>query len=369
LVGTVYNEFTSRLIPDNDYQHVTEENPIDYKCIGATFLLVINFNVRPGFDVLGVSLSLYLTVELDLLEREPGKEYSNEVVMTYSGEGADTIPLDFEKNLITKTALYVLSCNNIKGFPSPLTIHVDNPIPLGRGLGSSGAAIVAGVMLGDVVGNLGLTRERMLDYCLMIERHPDNVTAALMGGFVASYLRELSPEDEEAMTISNSANPAVPQGIGNYIRLSWAREIKAITIIPQFEVSTEEARSVLPTTYSKQDVVFNLQRLAVLIMALSCSPPNADLIYQAMQDRVHQPYRTNLIPGLSEVLASVKPNTHPGLLGICLSGAGPTILALATGNPDKIDNIAEAIKNVFTEKGIDSVIKVLDVVDEGAQVS
>ncbi|CAG8528027.1 5200_t:CDS:2, partial [Acaulospora morrowiae] len=319
-------------------------------------------NIGPGFDVLGVSLSLYLTVELDLLEREPGKEYCNEVVLTYSGEGANTIPLEIEKNLITKTALYVLSCNNIKGFPSPLNIHVDNPIPLGRGLGSSGAAIVAGVMLGDVVGNLGLTKERMLDYCLMIEHHPDNVTAALMGGFVASYLRELGGDEDDVT--NNASVPVVPEGIGNYIRLRWAKEIKAITIIPQFEVSTEKARSVLPIKYEKQDVVFNLQRLAVLIMALSCSPPNADLIYQAMQDKVHQPYRTKLIPGLSEVLDSVKPNTHPGLLGICLSGAGPTILALAT---DNTDNIAEAIKKVFAEKGIDSVIKVLEVVDDGAQ--
>ncbi|CAG8502092.1 16733_t:CDS:2 [Acaulospora colombiana] len=327
---------------------------------------------RPGFDVLGVSLSLYLTVELDILESEPDK--SNEVVLTYSGEGADTLTLNIEKNLITKTALYVLSCNNIEGFPSPLNIHVDNPIPLGRGLGSSGTAIVAGVMLGNVVGNLGLTKERMLDYCLMIEHHPDNVTAALMGGFVASYVKRsdqnVTPHSETPDSngdgVVKASVHAVPEGMGHYVKLNWAKEIKAVTIIPQFEVSTADARNVLPKEYGKQDVVFNLQRLAVLIMALSCSPPKADLIYQAMQDKVHQPYRKHLIPGLSEILASVKPDNYPGLLGVCLSGAGPTILALATQN---FDGISEAIKSIFAEKGIETVTRVLDVVDDGAQVT
>ncbi|KAG5722675.1 Homoserine kinase, partial [Termitomyces sp. T112] len=124
--------------------------------------------------------------------------------------------------------------------------------------------------------------------------------------------------------------PVPPLGIGHYVRFGWAQCIKAVAIIPRFELSTAKAREVLPKMYSRKDLVFNLQRLAVLTTALAQSPPDPDLIYEAMKDRVHQPYRKTLIPGLPEVTSRITPATHPGLLGICLSGAGPTILALAT---------------------------------------
>lgn len=142
-------------------------------------------------------------------------------------------------------------------------------IPLGRGLGSSGAAVVAGVMLGNAVGELGLNKDRMMDYCLMIERHPDNVMAAMFGGFVGSYLKELDPIDMERKEIplaevlpepaggedTGLRPPEPPLGIGHYIKFGWAKEIKAIAIIPQFEVSTAMARSVLPKVYSREHLV------------------------------------------------------------------------------------------------------------------
>lgn len=214
-------------------------------------------NIGPGFDVLGISLSLYLTLDVEILKE--GKAFE----MTYTGEGAKDVPLTPEHNLITKTALYVLSANGIHELPHPLKIHVDNPIPLGRGLGSSGAAVVSGVLLGNALGQLNLDRDRLLDYCLMIERHPDNVTAALMGGFVASYLRELDPSAMKGVPASESLLeialsqkvPQPPLGIGHYIRLGWAKEIKCIAIVPQFEVATAKARAVLPTSYERPDVV------------------------------------------------------------------------------------------------------------------
>jgi homoserine kinase len=214
-------------------------------------------NIGPGFDVLGMSLSLYLT--LDVQVGQTDKDFE----MTYSGEGAKDVPLTPEHNLITKTALYVLSANGISELPKPVKIHVDNPIPLGRGLGSSGAAVVAGVLLGNALGKLNLSTERLLDYCLMIERHPDNVAAALVGGFVASYLRELDPSAMKGVPASESLLeialsqqvPQPPVGIGHYIRLGWAKEIKCIVIVPQFEVATAKARAVLPTQYERQDVV------------------------------------------------------------------------------------------------------------------
>ncbi|EST08839.1 GHMP kinase N-terminal domain protein [Kalmanozyma brasiliensis GHG001] len=337
-------------------------------------------NIGPGFDVVGLSLSLYLTLKVTV---DPSGSNTSPT-LAYTGLGAEEAPLDAYKNLTTRTALYVLRSNGHTAFPVGVSIDVHNEVPFGRGLGSSGAAVVAGLLLGNELGQLGLGKDRLLDHALMIERHPDNVTAALMGGFVGSYLLELSPAEEERRDVPLSEvipeyppnasfdwgtnPPSPPKNIGHYIRFGWAPEIKVIAIIPDFQVSTASARSVLPETYSKKDLIFNLQRLAVLTTALTRSPPDEFLIYQAMQDKVHQPYRKNLIPGLNDVLASVTPKTHPGLLGICLSGAGPTILALATGGVEKI---AEDVIRTFREKGgIERCdAKFLKVTEEGAQVT
>ena len=150
------------------------------------------------------------------------------------------------------------------------------------------------------------------------------------------------------------------------MRFNWAPEIQVIAIVPHFEVATAEARRVLPETYAKKDLVFNLQRLAVLTTTLARSPPDAELIFEAMQDRVHQPYRKHLIPGLPRILASVTPATHPGLLGICLSGAGPTILALATHN---LEQIAQTLTSEFARENITSDAKFLKVIQQGAQMT
>ncbi|EPS41193.1 hypothetical protein H072_4922 [Dactylellina haptotyla CBS 200.50] len=331
----------------------------------------------PGFDVVGLALSIYLTLTVTFTDENPSAEHN--CTITYEGDGVGKVPLKPDHNLITRTALYVLKCHEILDFPAGTHVHINNDIPLGRGLGSSGAAVVAGVMLGNAVGQLGLSKDRMMDYTLMIERHPDNVTATMMGGFVGSYLRELDPKDAERKEIPLSEvlpepaggldtglrPPEPPTGIGHHIRFGWAKEIKAIAIIPDFEVATATARGVLPTEYSKKDLIFNLQRLAVLTTALTRSPPDPELIYQAMQDKVHQPYRKTLIPALPDILTSMTPNSHPGLLGICLSGAGPTILALATEN---FQSIADEILARFAKEGVHCIWKVLEPVQDGAQV-
>lgn len=334
---------------------------------------------------------LVLTVTMD-----PSSAISTPLncTVTYSGVGASSIDLNPSNNLLTRTALYVLRCHSQRGFPRHTTVHIDNPIPLGRGLGSSGAAVVAGVLLGNVVGQLSLGKPRLLDFCLMVERHPDNVAAALYGGFVGTYLNDLDPAAAARKEVPLSevlpapaggvdtglVPPIPPIGIGHFRRFQWAKEIKALAIIPDFEVSTAKAREVLPKMYSRQDMVrsrpsthpvltapqiFNLQRLALLTTALSDSPPDPDLIFSAMQDKIHQPYRQGLIPGLSEILASVTPKTHHGLLGICLSGAGPTILALATEN---FEGIATAIIERFKQEGISCEWKVLEPAEDGATV-
>ncbi|KAK3639913.1 hypothetical protein LTR22_017253 [Elasticomyces elasticus] len=336
-------------------------------------------NIGPGFDVIGLALSLWLEVEVTVGD-EASKNAPHNCRITYEGQGESGVDLQPDRNLITQTALYVLRCHQKRSFPEPTHVHIRNPIPLGRGLGSSGAAVVAGVSLGNEVGKLDLTKDRILDFCLMIERHPDNVAAALYGGFVGSYLKELDPEDMKRKEVPLAEVLPAPQGgedtgltppvppidIGKHIRFPWASEIKCIAIIPDFEVATAEARTVLPTSYSKADVIYNLQRVALLTTALGQSPPNPELIYDGMQDKIHQPYRQTLIPGLTEILRSVTPQSHPGLLGICLSGAGPTVLALATSN---FDDIAAHLIKQFAAENIKSRWELLEPAYDGLTVT
>lgn len=239
-------------------------------------------NVGPGFDVCGIALSLSLTVEVTIPEQglnthsdsessASGSAESTLPVITYTGLDSSNVPLSPYKNLLTRVALYVLRSHNIPTFPSGVKIHAHNQIPFGRGLGSSGAAVIAGVLLGNVLGGLNLSTGRLLDFALMVERHPDNVTAALIGGFVGSYLKELSPEDSSAASVPLAEvlpeyppdagpswgvdPPKAPVGIGHYIKYGWAKEIKAIAVMPRFELATAKARGVLPDTYSRKDMV------------------------------------------------------------------------------------------------------------------
>ncbi|KAL9577896.1 MAG: hypothetical protein Q9212_006075 [Teloschistes hypoglaucus] len=305
------------------------------------------FTISPGFDVAGVALTRFLELQVQVDPSSPQTATLN-CVISYQGEGADSghIDLSPDRNLLTRVALYVLRCHDQHEFPAQTVIHIKNEIPLGRGLGSSGAAVVAGVILGNEVGKLGLSKDRMLDFCLMIERHPDNVAAALYGGFVGTYLAELDPEDmarkeiplsevlpSPAGGIDTGLKPPIPpQGLGSYMRFPWSPAIKAVVIIPDF----------------------------------GQSPPDPELIYSGMQDAIHQPYRKELIPGLAEILQSVKPKTHPGLLGICLSGAGPTILALAT---DNFEHIAQEIIKKFAEANVRCQWSLLEPARDGATVT
>ena len=139
-----------------------------------------------------------------------------------------------------------------------------------------------------------------------------------------------------------------------------------MAVIPQFEVPTAKAREVLPEKYDRADVVFNIQRSSLLPVALGQSPPDPEFIYLSMQDKIHQPYRKTLIPGLTEILQSVTPKSHPGLLGICLSGAGPTILALATEN---FDHIANHLIEQFKKENIHCIWELLTPAEDGTTVT
>ena len=227
-------------------------------------------NVGPGFDVCGIALSLSLSLTVTI-PTSSSPDLDPLPKITYTGLDSANVPLSPYKNLLTRVALYVLRSHNITSFPAGVTIAAHNQIPFGRGLGSSGAAVIAGVLLGDLLGDLKLSTSRQLDFALMVERHPDNVTAALVGGFVGSYLRELSAEDTSAASIPlaevlpeyppdagpnwGTDPPRAPKDIGHYVRFGWAKEIKAIAVMPRFELATAKARGVLPESYSRKDLV------------------------------------------------------------------------------------------------------------------
>ena len=180
-------------------------------------------------------------------------------------------------------------------------------------------------------------------------------------------LSEVMPEPAGGVDTGEKP-PLPPIGIGHYNRFTWSPSIRVIAVIPDLKVDTARAREVLPGHYSTNDVVFNLQRVPLLISALGSATPKAEDIYEAMQDRVHQPYREGLIPGLGEITKTLNPESQPGLLGICLSGAGSTVLALATEN---FEDIAKAIMEIFQkhQEGVHCRWEILEPANDGATIT
>ena len=168
-------------------------------------------------------------------------------------------------------------------------------------------------MLGNEIGHLHLSKERMFDYCLMVERHPDNIGAACFGGFIGAFMKMQIPPSEPSETLSKSLD-APPEGIGSYHHFRLNSDIKIVVIIPDFHLNTVEARGRLPKTYSREDVVFNTQRCSLLPVLLGETPLNPAKISEAMRDRLHQPYRADLVPGFGKVLQNLTPQIYPGLL-------------------------------------------------------
>lgn len=245
-------------------------------------------NLGPGFDALGLALSPYLLCRF---------RRSDSLIIRASGRDADLISTS-DDNLIWQTALTV---SNHTGEPMPnVELEIENEIPLGKGLGSSAAALTAGVVLADVMLGLKWKTHRILDEAARIEGHPDNVAACVLGSIVASAI------DSSGMTRA--------------VRLELPPSFEVAVVVPDFPLPTHLARAALPDSYSKADAVFNVQRSALLIAALATGTISA--FPAALEDRLHQPYRQSLVPGLEEILKL----RAPGLMGCCLSGAGPSIL-------------------------------------------
>ena len=276
-------------------------------------------NLGPGFDAIGLALSMHLSVEAHAAPA---------FTINATGRNAD-LCATLERNLILDTYRTVLLNHNRSITPLKLTIH--NEIPLGAGCGSSAAALLAGVALADHFGHLNLGDQGIVAEASRLEGHPDNVAACWYGGFTVSTQTPLSLSSTEgaggfsplktapekgALAPGLSAIPTVEAATfpGNP---AW----ELVLALQPTSLATKEARALLPDTYTRADAVFNIQRASLLVAAFAQN--RLDLLRTATQDRIHQPYRITACPLLAQLLPLA---TEPEIASVSLSGAGPSVL-------------------------------------------
>lgn len=263
-------------------------------------------NLGPGFDALGLALSFYLTIETVT---------ADSFQIDATGRDAE-LCAKLEDNLILSTFTDVLA---EAGVLAPrLHLKIENQIPLGMGCGSSAAALTAGVMLANHFGGLRWSQQQVLEEACRREGHPDNVAACLLGGMTASAVVK-----GEVLVSTCGEN------------LDW----KFYVALPSSGLATSKARAMLPATYSRADAVENIQSVALLVSAFQQS--KGELLRVGMRDRIHQPYRIEACPLLKQLLPLAE---NPGVYGVALSGAGPSVLVIApassTGVPEWIRTAA-----------------------------
>jgi len=289
-------------------------------------------NLGPGFDCFGMALKLYLFLEIE--------EIKQGLIIQSQGEGAEQFEKS-ENNLIWKAFKSVLQKFNkgkdIKG----LRIKTLNQIPVTRGLGSSAAAIIGGIIAAARLYDLKLSNQEILERALSLEGHMDNIVPSLLGGFTLAY----STEKEQI----------------KWAKIKIPEDLQAVVAVPDFPLSTEKMRNVLPRKLPLCDAVFNLSRSALLVKALQ----NSDwtLLAEAMEDKLHQPFRTPYIPGIKEMFSQVKSTSHAG---IALSGSGPTVISLTKRGSEKI--ISQIMEDTFLKAGINCRILVLEADLEGTKI-
>src|SRR6202140_3813606 len=285
-------------------------------------------NLGPGFDAMGLALGIYLECRF----RE-GSELSIHV----EGRDAEAISTG-EDNLIWQTALAV--ARDMRMHMPPIELQIRNEITIGKGLGSSAAALAAGVIIADSLLGLRWKPQRILDEAARLEGHPDNVAACILGSVVASAIDS--------------------GGVARAVRLDLPQRFGVGIVVPDFELPTATSRGVLPTCYSKEDAVLNVQRAALLVAALATGSTAA--FPTALEDRFHQPYRAPLVPGLDEILKL----RAPGLLGCALSGAGPSILVFFERG---YESVCDLVRQIFSLHGRESETLFANIADHGFELT
>ncbi len=250
-------------------------------------------NLGAGFDALGLAVDLPLQVVFHF-------EAASTRVLSVRGEGAHEIA-NREDHLILRA--FQRACEELRQTAPPVGLEIDNAIPLKRGLGSSGAAIVAGLLAASAYCNNALSQQQLLNLANELEGHPENASASLLGGLTVNGVHN------GRVLCERFAPPA-----------NW----KAACFVPDLEIATEDARRVLPASLSRAHAIGNLQSAAMMVAAFA--KPNAALLDLATRDYLHQPFRKVLIAGFDDILAAAM---RAGAYGAFLSGSGSTLLAIA----------------------------------------
>ena len=286
-------------------------------------------NLGPGFDALGLALALYNEIEA---------QESDRVTVTIDGEGADQLAAN-ERNVVAGAvrAAYEAAGRPFRG----CAITCVNRIPLARGLGSSAAAWVGGLVAGNALLGSPLDPQALLALAARAEGHPDNVAAALLGGLTVAYG---GADGARALSLP------VPPGL------------RFIVLVPEVSMPTAEARAILPQSVPRADAVFNVQRVALLLASLQAG--RVDLLPAALEDRLHEPYRLRLFPWMTAVTTAAR---AAGALGCVLSGAGPSLLAVAPGDAEAAA-VSRAMERTLDAAGVKGVARTLAVDTQGATI-
>ena len=280
-------------------------------------------NLGSGFDTLGMALTLYNEVELT--------DEGEGVQLLVEGEGKSALEKAGAHNLVLRAAQSTL--RDLGAHPSGLCVRQINRIPLRRGLGSSAAACLGGIAAAARLVGVELSPDEILARALPLEGHPDNITPALLGGLTVS---------------------AIVEGRVVSARVRVPKRLKAMAVIPSLEIATKRAREALPQQVPFQDAVFNLNRLALLLAGLMTD--RLDLLAAGTEDRLHQPYRAALLPGMEAILEEGR---RAGAHAVFLSGAGSSLLALVTEDGEEIGRrMGERWRREF---GIENSVRLLEI--------
>jgi homoserine kinase len=291
-------------------------------------------NLGPGFDCLGAALSLYNQFKFSL---------STETQITVIGSPDDCLgvqgiaPLP-ENNLLYQS--FAKLYQHLGKTPPQVAIEIQLGVPLARGLGSSATAIVGGLVAANELEGKPLSIWEIMELAIAIEGHPDNVVPALLGNCLLSV-----------------GQP----GNWQICEIAWHPDITPVLAIPDFELSTEAARAVLPGQISRSDAIFNLAHLGLLLRGLETG--RGDWLKVALEDKIHQPYRQSLIKGYDHVKTAA---ISAGAYGMVISGAGPTLLAL-TGI-EWAEAVASAMEEAWQGEGVKADVKLLSLDRQGCSL-
>ena len=298
-------------------------------------------NIGPGFDCLGMALPIFNTITIEETVI-PGTGIEINMMSEDEEMGDmvfDNIPKD-ENNLVYKAVEMLY--NSIGQEPSELKINIQTGIPIARGLGSSSSIIVGGLLAANKLLGNPADETALLAIATEVEGHPDNVAPAILGGLVLAVQED--------------------NGMISYSKINWPEAWDITVCIPDFQLSTEIARSILPKEVALQDAVYNTKHLALMLQAINNE--DTKLMKVAMKDKLHQPYREKLVPGMREIMDAFK--HEDGVLGCVLSGAGPAMLVIS--NDYDLDKIKTTVQDIWEAQNIKSEIKTLKIENQGALV-